>query len=403
MRWTKVTYVVLALIGGAAVWSTVGENAAVDPLFFLRDRKLDKSGRSPMQDQAIHLNVPAAGNAPVLTDNASGGAATPFGLNSGSTPGGRLLLGLPLDCQPGRSCFVSKYPDMVAGDAYGDLHCGSLSSTGSRGTNFRILSYQDMEAGVAVLAAADGIVQFVRDGMPDVSVNLVGQDAVKRLGLGNAILLRHSGGELLTGYAHMRRGSIRVKEGDLVRKGQVLGYVGLSGMTESPQLYFELIVNGRHLDPFSGFPVETGCGRQDVSPWWDTQAAAALTYHPTLLVRTGFSTTELTRDAMEYMLYETDNVITRGATQVFMHVYLLGVKKNDRVRIRMTGPDGRSLSDRTALVSEDAGVRLFRSAASGGEAALPIGVYYGQFTLVRPNGEDKDLTLFDVERRFEIR
>jgi len=402
MRWTKVAYLMLALAGGVAIWSTVGDDARFDPLFFLRDRKLDKTGRTPMQERPSHLAAPAEGG-PGLSDGAAGRGLPPAGMESGTAPAGRLLLGLPLDCEPGQSCFVSKYPDMVAGDAYGDFQCGSLSSAGSRGTNFRILSYQDMEAGVSVLAAADGIVQFVRDGMPDVSVNLVGQDAVKRLGLGNAVLLRHSGGELLTGYAHMRRGSIRVKEGDLVRKGQVLGYVGLSGMTESPQLYFELIVNGRHLDPFTGFPVESGCARQDISPWWDRQTAAAIAYHPTLLVRAGFSTSELTRDAMEYMLYETDNVIARGATQVFLHVYLLGLKKNDRVRIRMTAPDGRTLSDRTALVSEDAGVRLFRSSASGGNAALPIGMYFGQFTLVRPGVDGKDINLFDIERTFEIR
>lgn len=395
MRWTTVAYLMLALTGGVALWSTVGDRALFDPLFFLRDQKLDKTGRAFRPEQTN----PSAEQSPGLSDGAPGRAAAAASTDAS----GRLLLGLPLDCEPGRTCFVSKYPDMVAGDAYGDFQCGSLSSAGSRGTNFRILSYQDMEAGVSVLAAADGIVQFVRDGMPDVSVNLVGQESVKRLGLGNAVLLRHSGGELLTGYAHLRRGSIRVKEGDLVRKGQVLGHVGLSGMTESPQLYFELIVGGRHLDPFTGFPVETGCGRQEITPWWDSRASAAIVYHPTLLVRVGFSTTELSRDAMEYMLYETDNVIARGATQVFMHVYLLGLKKNDRVRIRMTAPDGRTLSDRTALVSEDAGVRLFRSSASGGEAALPIGIYFGQFTLVRPGADGKDTTLFDVERTFEIR
>ena len=260
-----------------------------------------------------------------------------------------------------------------------------------------------MEAGVAVMAAADGIVQFVRDGMPDVSANLVGQEAVQRLGLGNAVLLRHSGGEVLTGYAHLKRNSVRVKEGDLVRKGQVLGMVGLSGLTESPQLYFELIVDGRHVDPFSGFPVETGCGREELSSWWDSDTFASLAYHPSMVVRIGFATTELSRDAMEYMLYETDNVIARGATQVFMHVYLLGLKKNDRVRIRITAPDGRVMTDRTAVVTEDAGVRLFRSGVGGSQAALAIGTYFGQFTLTRTSEDGKETRLFDVERSFEIR
>lgn len=400
MRGTKLAYFLLILVGGALIWMTVGDNARFDPFFFLRGRVLDKTGRveAPVQPFQVGQGggpAQAEGQTPLLPDDAAE--------QQRRTGTGRVQLGLPLDCRPGETCFVSKYVDMIPGEGYGDYRCGPLSGAGGKGTNFRILSYREMEAGVAVMAAADGIVQFVRDGMPDVSANLVGQEAVQRLGLGNAVLLRHSGGEVLTGYAHLKRNSVRVKEGDLVRKGQVLGMVGLSGLTESPQLYFELIVDGRHVDPFSGFPVETGCGREELSSWWDSDTFASLAYHPSMVVRIGFATTELSRDAMEYMLYETDNVIARGATQVFMHVYLLGLKKNDRVRIRITAPDGRVMTDRTAVVTEDAGVRLFRSGVGGSQAALAIGTYFGQFTLTRTSEDGKETRLFDVERSFEIR
>jgi hypothetical protein len=407
MRRTTLVYLGVLVLGGGILTLTVGEDAPLDPLFFLRgDRmalmQLDREAGGPIRDSYEEsADSPASpteapvGVDPVLSDPLA--PAPPPGET-------RLSLGLPLDCQPGATCFISKYVDMVPGAPYGDYRCGSLSGTASRGTNFRVLSYRDMEAGVAVLAAEEGIVQFVRDGMPDVSANLVGRESVERLGLGNAILLRHAGGNLLTGYAHLRRGSIRVQEGDLVRKGQPIALVGLSGLTESPQLYFELIADGRHIDPFSGFPVETGCDREAQQSWWDPPTQAALAYFPALVVRIGFAPVELNRDAMEYMLYDTDAVIARGEPQVFMHVYVLGLKRNDQVRLRITGPDGRVFTDRTAVQSEDAGVRLFRAAAELGGAELPAGGYFGQFTLTRidpANPEGK--VLFDVERAFEIR
>lgn len=406
MRRTTLVYLGVLLLGGGVLALTVGEDAPLDPLFFLRGERMalmhERATVGPIRDSyEENADSPTSptedpvGTGPVLSDPMA--PAPPPGET-------RLSLGLPLDCQPGATCFVSKYVDMVPGTAYGDYRCGSLSGTASRGTNFRILSYRDMEAGVAVLAAEDGIVQFVRDGMPDVSANLVGREAVDRLGLGNAILLRHAGGNLLTGYAHLRRGSIRVQEGDLVRKGQPIALVGLSGLTESPQLYFELIADGRHIDPFSGFPVETGCDREAQQSWWDPPTQAALAYYPALVVRIGFAPVELNRDAMEYMLYDTDAVIARDETKVFMHVYVLGLKRNDQIRMRITGPDGRVLTDRTAIQAEDAGVRLFRVEATQGGAPLPIGGYFGQFTLTRvdevtPEGQ----ILFDVERMFEIR
>ena len=65
-------------------------------------------------------------------------------------------------------------------------------------------------------------------------------------GYGNVVKIRHGDGyESL--YAHQSR--IRVKRGEVVRKGQVIGYVGSTGRSTGPHLHFGLKKDGRWVDP----------------------------------------------------------------------------------------------------------------------------------------------------------
>lgn len=65
-------------------------------------------------------------------------------------------------------------------------------------------------------------------------------------GYGKVVKIRHAGGyESL--YAHQSR--IRVKRGQRVRKGQVIGYVGSTGRSTGPHLHFGLMKNGRWVNP----------------------------------------------------------------------------------------------------------------------------------------------------------
>ena len=65
-------------------------------------------------------------------------------------------------------------------------------------------------------------------------------------GYGNLIILDH-GHDYYTLYAHAAE--IRVKEGDDVRQGQVIGTVGDTGSLAGPRLYFEVRYQGRPQDP----------------------------------------------------------------------------------------------------------------------------------------------------------
>jgi murein DD-endopeptidase MepM/ murein hydrolase activator NlpD len=65
-------------------------------------------------------------------------------------------------------------------------------------------------------------------------------------GYGNTVLVRHSSG-LATRYAHMS--AIEVRVGQSVPAGTEIGLVGSTGVSTGPHLHFEVIVDGRQVDP----------------------------------------------------------------------------------------------------------------------------------------------------------
>ncbi len=67
-------------------------------------------------------------------------------------------------------------------------------------------------------------------------------------GYGNTVEIRH-GGRYSTLYAHMNRFARGQSVGSHVEQGEVIGYVGSTGMSTGPHLHYEFRVNGKHRDP----------------------------------------------------------------------------------------------------------------------------------------------------------
>jgi murein DD-endopeptidase MepM/ murein hydrolase activator NlpD len=67
-------------------------------------------------------------------------------------------------------------------------------------------------------------------------------------GCGNAVKLQHAAG-LATRYCHMSR--MAVSAGQSVRRGQVIGYVGTTGLSTGPHLHYEMYRNGQAINPAS--------------------------------------------------------------------------------------------------------------------------------------------------------
>ena len=166
------------------------------------------------------------------------------------------MLSLPIACNLGKDCFIQQYVDVDPGDSAKDYRCGTAVYDGHKGTDFRLLSVKAAEANVVVLAAAAGRVKAARDGMAD---RLTGskQDIARlqRRDCGNGVVLDHGGG-WETQYCHLKRGSIKVREGQSVTSGTPLGFVGYSGNAAFAHVHLSVRQGGRIVDPFDPFDTQ---------------------------------------------------------------------------------------------------------------------------------------------------
>jgi murein DD-endopeptidase MepM/ murein hydrolase activator NlpD len=95
--------------------------------------------------------------------------------------------------------------------------------------------------GAEVMAVADAVVAAVKDGISE-NIPLSTERAVaitpETVG-GNYVALTLGNGRYAL-YAHLQPGSLRVKPGEHVRRGQVLGLLGNSGNSDAPHLHFQI-------------------------------------------------------------------------------------------------------------------------------------------------------------------
>jgi murein DD-endopeptidase MepM/ murein hydrolase activator NlpD len=93
--------------------------------------------------------------------------------------------------------------------------------------------------------------------------------------LGNAVVIRHPNG-FVTRYGHMSRFNPKVRVGTRVRQGDVIGFVGATGLATAPHLHYELWKGGRPVDPLSiDMPPGDPVAASD-RPRWDVESTARL-------------------------------------------------------------------------------------------------------------------------------
>lgn len=103
-----------------------------------------------------------------------------------------------------------------------------------------ILNIIRAHKGVDYAAATGTPVHTTGDG----KIEFVGRKG----GYGNVIIVRHSGNNQ-TLYAHLSRFKPGMNVGAKVRQGQIIGFVGSSGLATAPHLHYEFLVNGLHKNP----------------------------------------------------------------------------------------------------------------------------------------------------------
>jgi murein DD-endopeptidase MepM/ murein hydrolase activator NlpD len=89
---------------------------------------------------------------------------------------------------------------------------------------------------------------------PGTPIMAAGSGVIEEVGrkgeYGNYIRIRHANG-YKTAYGHMLRFAPGMAEGIRVRQGQIIGYVGQTGMASGPHVHFEVLINGGHVDPMT--------------------------------------------------------------------------------------------------------------------------------------------------------
>lgn len=104
--------------------------------------------------------------------------------------------------------------------------------------------------GTRIKASGDGVVKFKG----------------RKGGYGNVIILQHRN-QMQTVYGHLSRFAKGLRKGQTVEQGDIIGYVGMSGLATGPHLHYEFLLKGIHRDPMKvklpqGIPLEAKYKRE---------------------------------------------------------------------------------------------------------------------------------------------
>ena len=289
---------------------------------------------------------------------------------------------VPIDCKFGNNCDLVLFVDHDKSSKWEDFQCGNLSYNNHQGTDIRLRSIKLMQRGVDVLAAANGRVIKVRRGLPDVSFRAIGHDIIVRRGLGNVVILDHGKG-WRTIYAHLKNASIRVATGQEVKAGNVLGQVGMSGLSEFPHLHFAVQRRGKVIDPFS---LKTSdkkrCGIEQKT-LWSAKARAQLRYKEAFILQAGFSdSAKFNRVALTYGL-DIKNRMGRKSPNFVFAIEFGGGRPGDEYEISLVAPGAKRIALSKKKITRITNIKFDFVGRKGYGRIWPKGTYKGRFELFR--------------------
>lgn len=251
------------------------------------------------------------------------------------------FLTTPVEGTQGSDWTIVNYVDWSI-DGILDHQCGTKTYDGHQGTDYTLYSFEQMDTGVNVLAAADGVVTFVQDGLFDKETD---GDVTKKLG--NYIAIKHDN-LYYTYYAHLKKNSLLVTVGDTVKQGEVIAEIGSSGNSKDPHLHFELWYDSSYLiDPFSGT-----CGNP-ASLWID-----APTYDTTLtIVEQGIKLkNDLSLNDLRFRDSSYRNnlsILPNSDSNLNYWAMLHGLRKGDVLTLRWYTPDGNEWFSFSNTLTQD--------------------------------------------------
>ena len=291
-----------------------------------------------------------------------------------------LSLAWPIDCKLGETCFIQNFVEHGSAQSPVDFACDGATFHGLTGTDIRIKSLAAMRAGVAVLAATDGVVLGTRDGVDDISIRDGGEASVKNRECGNGVNIQNADG-YSTQYCHMRKGSVLVRTGQQVKTGDALGLVGMSGETEFPHLHINILKGGAHIDPFTSAPTSIACDAKLIGTapqLWATPIA----YQPTNLLNDGVVDSVPDRKAMLDTPVSQATLPTNAPAMLYW-AELMNVRMGDVLTLSLTGPDGSSLAERSTTLPKNMAAYFHYIGKKNSSGNLAPGVYHARVALLR--------------------
>lgn len=301
---------------------------------------------------------------------------------------------LPMECSGKETCFIQNLVDMNPGPKLRDPFCGRATFNGHKGTDIRVNNLATMQQGVPVLAMADGIVTVIRDGVADrLMETQQDRKRIKGRECGNGVLIDHSVNRETrhtVQYCHLARGSVSVKKGDRVRRGQKIGQIGLSGATQFPHIHFSARKNGKLIDPLTGAKTGTPCTDNPYSKPLLTEAALnrIRAMRDQYLLEDGYSTHAV--DGKTILKGEWESA-TVGKPLIYFAKFI-NLKKGDVIRLSLTGPDGILARSVTKPLNNH---KAAYTAYVGKNRSTPTGAYRGKAVVVR---EGKTIMSRDAAR-----
>jgi len=287
-----------------------------------------------------------------------------------------IVLAKPIDCRIGETCFIQQYADHDPGPGAKDYRCLGATYDGHDGTDFRLPDKRAQARGVAVLAAADGVVRGIRDGEPDFAAGAFDRAKVpKNKECGNGVMIEHGDG-WQTQYCHLRQGSVVVHPGDRVVAGARLGLVGQSGDAAFVHLHLTVRHDGKAVDPFA--PDGGACGQTGAN-LWAAEAQPEMQYRGTQVLNTGFAGAPVTMDDIE-----SGAVAGPGrAGNMVAYVRVIGLRQGDRQTLTIRAGSGQVMAQATPAPADHDKAQAFMFAGKSSAAAWPAGNYIATYTVER--------------------
>ena len=297
-------------------------------------------------------------------------------------------LQFPLACDHGRNCWIYNYMDVNTSlGLFEDFTCAKRTYDGHEGIDIALKDLATASQGAWVVAAADGKISTVIDGIKDHKLDETTIDLAHQFPCGNTVVIDHKSGWQTT-YCHLKLGSIVVRPGDKVKAGRALAQVGLSGLTGWPHLGFTLKRDDITHDPFTGRTALEGCGFSQNNSLWDKPEE--YNYQPFAIFNIGFSAEAPEKEALDQGFSATKELSTETPI-LTLWGYVLGTKPGDRVLMEIEDPEGYKMIDVDNVVPNSRKRRLVTISRMRFNEVWKPGLYKGKITLIRKVGaEDKE-------------